>query len=182
MKPYEAENKGPLAARGARPGCEGGGSAGRRRYLHLGLLDGLLPYLLVVGPDLEGEEAEGTAGPAAARAAPHSPSSGTRKWHPCRQRPWARGAPGPGTGTGPVTLETAASPVLDCLRLRPPRPRPGSTGRAPSAAPPPPRLRSGNKQPGSKGQNQTLFIKKILYRKKFYAFRWTILQRNSLTV
>lgn len=67
---------------------------GSRRYLHLGVLDGLLPYLLVVGPDLEGEEAEGTAGPAPALPAPHSPSSGTRKWHPCRQQPW--GAAGRG--------------------------------------------------------------------------------------
>lgn len=73
--------------------------------------------------------------------------------------------------------------MLDCLPLPPPRPRPrpGSTRRAPSPAPPRP-LQSRNKQPGSKGQNQTLFIKKILYRKKFYAFRWTVLQRNSLTV
>lgn len=78
----------PVSREGSRARAgRAAGAPGRRRYLHLGLLDGLLPYLLVVGPDLEGEEAEGTAGRAPARAAPHSPSSGTRKWHPCLERP-----------------------------------------------------------------------------------------------
>lgn len=60
---------------------------GRRRYLHLGLLDGFLPYLLVVGPDLQGDRAEAAAGPAPAPAAPHSPSSGTTRSRHGHARP-----------------------------------------------------------------------------------------------
>lgn len=107
-----------------------------RRYLHLGLLDGFLPYLLVVGPDLQGEEAECPAGPAPARPAQHSPSSGTRRWHLCRERPW--GAPGGSGGIGGTGGDRAARP-----RYRPGRCYPGDRrergARLAPPAPPAPR-------------------------------------------
>lgn len=89
LKPCGAENKGPSALptppTHTPPPSRRGGR--RRRYLHLGLLDGLLPYLLVVGPDLQGDRAEAAAGPAPAPAAPHSPSSGTTRSRHGRARP-----------------------------------------------------------------------------------------------
>lgn len=67
LKPYKSREQRAVSRAGlsAAPRRESG-----ERYLHLRLLDRLLPYLLIVGPDLRGEEAERSAGPAP--AAPRS--------------------------------------------------------------------------------------------------------------
>lgn len=92
------------------------------------------------------------------------------------------GAAGPGPGPGPSLVRCySGDRHKRGARLLPPAvgpPRAGSTSRGPS--PPHPAAKRAARR--LKDKIRLCLLKKYFTGKKFYAFRWTILQRNSLTV